>query len=96
MEFHKSGKLSFKNVVTFNMDEYVNLPSDHAQSYHSFMWKHLFSHVDVRPENVNLLNGNAKDLEEECREYERKIERAGGIELFLGGWKGSGDAVSLC
>jgi hypothetical protein len=49
------------------------------------MYKHFFSHVDVRPENINILNGNAVDLEAECQAYEDKIEKAGGIELFLGG-----------
>lgn len=49
------------------------------------MYKHFFSHVDVKPDNINILNGNAPDLEVECHEYEKKIQRAGGIELFLGG-----------
>ena len=49
------------------------------------MYKHFFSHVDVKPDNINILNGNASDLEAECHEYEEKILRAGGIELFLGG-----------
>jgi len=49
------------------------------------MYKHFFSHVDIAPENINILNGNADDLEEECIAYEEKIKRAGGIELFLGG-----------
>lgn len=82
---HKRGELSFKHVVTFNMDEYVNLPRDHPESYHSFMWKNLFSHVDVSPKNVHILNGNADDLEAECQAYEDKIKALGGIELFLGG-----------
>jgi glucosamine-6-phosphate deaminase len=83
--FHKQGKLSFKNVVTFNMDEYVGLPEDHPESYHHFMWHHLFSHIDIPKENVNILNGNAKDLERECLEYEERIRKTGGIHLFLGG-----------
>ncbi|KAL6705742.1 Glucosamine-6-phosphate isomerase (Glucosamine-6-phosphate deaminase) (GNPDA) (GlcN6P deaminase) [Coniothyrium glycines] len=82
---HKAGEISFRNVVTFNMDEYVGIPRDHPESYHSFMYKHFFSHVDVKPDNINILNGNASDLEAECHEYEQKIVRAGGIELFLGG-----------
>jgi len=49
------------------------------------MYKHFFSHVDVRPENINILDGNAPDLEAECQQYEEKIKRVGGIELFLGG-----------
>jgi len=81
----KTGKVSFQNVITFNMDEYVGIPEDHPQSYHSFMWNHLFSHVDIPAENINILDGNAPDLEIECAEYEDKIKHAGGIKLFLGG-----------
>jgi glucosamine-6-phosphate deaminase len=72
-------------VITFNMDEYVGIPEEHPESYHYFMWKHLFSHVDIPKENVNILNGNAPDLEEECLKYEEKIKKVGGINLFLGG-----------
>lgn len=82
---HQQGKVSFKNVITFNMDEYVGLPEDHPESYHYFMWHHLFGHLDVAPENVNILNGNAKDLEKECLDYEERIRSVGGIHLFLGG-----------
>lgn len=81
----KEGQLSFKNVVTFNMDEYVGLPQDHSESYHTFMFREFFSHIDVDPANVHILNGNATDLIEECRNYEAEIKRFGGIELFLGG-----------
>ncbi|KAL9621209.1 MAG: hypothetical protein Q9160_004342 [Pyrenula sp. 1 TL-2023] len=81
----KAGEISFKNVVTFNMDEYVGIPREHPESYHSFMYKHFFSHVDVDPSNINILNGNAPDLAAECASYEEKIRKAGGIELFLGG-----------
>ena len=79
------GKVSFKNVITFNMDEYVGLPESHPESYHSFMWNNFFSHIDIRKENVNILNGNAADLKAECEGYEERIRRAGGINLFLGG-----------
>ncbi|KAH6329952.1 hypothetical protein HBI38_024720 [Parastagonospora nodorum] len=82
---HKAGEISFRNVVTFNMDEYVGIPRDHPESYHSFMYKHFFSHVDVNPANIHILDGNAADLEAECQQYERKIQQVGGIELFLGG-----------
>ena len=85
IELHKAGKVSFKNVVTFNMDEYVGIPKAHPQSYHSFMWDNFFSHIDIRPENVNILNGNAPDLEAECEAYEKRINAIGGIHLFLGG-----------
>ena len=82
---NKAGKVSFKNVVTFNMDEYVGLPVEHPESYHSFMWNNFFNHVDINPDNVNILDGNAEDLEAECKQYEEKILKAGGIDLFLGG-----------
>ena len=85
VERHRAGEISFKNVVTFNMDEYVGLPQSHPESYHSFMWKHFFSHVDVNPTNVHILDGNAPDLKAECNLYEQKIKQAGGIDLFLGG-----------
>lgn len=78
-------RVSFKNVVTFNMDEYVGLPEDHPESYHSFMFSNLFDHIDCPKENIHILNGNAKDLEAECAHYEQMIEEAGGIDLFLGG-----------
>lgn len=85
IKLNKEGKVSFKNVITFNMDEYVNLPKDHPESYHSFMWNNFFSHIDINKDNVNILNGNAADLEEECNNYEKRIEAAGGIDLFIGG-----------
>ena len=85
IKLYEAGKVSFRNVVTFNMDEYVGIPEDHPESYHSFMWKNFFSHIDIRRENVNILNGNAADLEAECARYEEKIKNYGGIHLFLGG-----------
>jgi len=81
----KSGELSFKNVITFNMDEYVGLPETHTESYHYFMNDKLFSHINILRNNINILNGNAADLEKECEDYENKIKEAGGIDIFLGG-----------
>lgn len=85
VELYKAGYVSFQNVITFNMDEYVAIPDEHPESYHHFMWSHLFSHVDILKENVNILDGNAPDLDEECEKYEEKIKQAGGLDLFLGG-----------
>ena len=85
IQHYKDGKVSFKNVVTFNMDEYVGLPQDHSQSYHSFMWNNFFSHVDIDAANVNILNGNAADLDAECEAYEAKMKALGGVDIFLGG-----------
>lgn len=85
IDLNKAGKVSFKNVVTFNMDEYIGIPQNHPESYYSFMWNNFFKHIDIEKENVNILNGNAANLEEECNRYEDKIEDYGGIDLFLGG-----------
>ena len=85
IRLHKAGEVSFKNVITFNMDEYVGLEESHPESYHSFMWTNFFSHIDVKAENVHILNGNAEDLMAECRAYEEAILKAGGIDLFMGG-----------
>ena len=85
IELHKKGEVSFSGVVTFNMDEYIGIPEDHPESYHSFMWNNFFKQIDIKKENVNILNGNAKDLAKECEEYEAKIKKVGGIQLFLGG-----------
>ncbi len=85
VQFQREGKVSFSNVITFNMDEYIGLPETHPQSYHYFMREHLFQHIDIPPANINFLDGNASDLEEECRRYEEKIRSVGGINLFVGG-----------
>nr|XP_048717565.1 glucosamine-6-phosphate isomerase 1 isoform X2 [Caretta caretta] len=85
IEYYKNGDLSFKYVKTFNMDEYVGLPRDHLESYHSFMWNNFFKHIDISPENTHILDGNAADLQAECDAFEGKIKAAGGIELFVGG-----------
>lgn len=85
INLYKSKKISFKNVVTFNMDEYVGIPENHPESYHSFMWNNFFKHIDIPKTNVNILDGNAKDLEKECLNYEKKIAKYGGIHLFVGG-----------
>lgn len=85
IRIHKAGEISFENVVTFNMDEYVGLDENHTESYHYFMYDNLFNHINIPKKNVNILNGNAKDLEKECTDYEKKILKAGGIDLFLGG-----------
>lgn len=82
---YKEGKVSFQNVITFNMDEYVGIAKDHPQSYYTFMWDNFFNFIDIKSSNVNLLDGNAPDLRMECSRYEAKIKSVGGIDLFLGG-----------
>lgn len=81
----QEGRVSFKHVITFNMDEYVGLPEEHPESYHSFMHRNLFDNIDCPKENIHILNGNAKDLAAECAAYEEAIREVGGIDLFLGG-----------
>ena len=85
IHLNRTGRVSFKNVVTFNMDEYIGIPENHPESYHTFMWSNFFSQIDIPAENVNILDGNAPDLEQECRRYEDKIALYGGIDLFMGG-----------
>ena len=87
---YNEGKLSFANVHTFNMDEYIGLSSDHPQSFRFFMMENLFNHVDINPANIHILNGMAQDPVEECRLYEEAIAAEGGIELFLGGMGNDG------
>ncbi len=90
IKLNTAGEVSFKNVVTFNMDEYVGLAEDHPESYHSFMFENLFNHVDIDKKNIHILNGNAVDAEKECADYEEKIKSFGGIHLFLGGMGADG------
>jgi len=85
VQAHKAGKVSFKYVKTFNMDEYVGISEDHPESYHKYMLQNFFKHIDIDPKNAHVLDGNAPDLAAECADYERKIAEAGGIELFIGG-----------
>ncbi|MGF1724177.1 glucosamine-6-phosphate deaminase [Photobacterium nomapromontoriensis] len=85
IELYQAGEVSFQHVVTFNMDEYIGLPEDHPESYHSFMHNNFFKHIDIKSENINLLNGNAEDNDVECKRYEDKIKSYGKINLFLGG-----------
>ena len=81
----EAGEVSFKNVITFNMDEYVGIPEKHPESYHSFMYRNLFDKIDIPAGNIHILNGNAPDLDKECEDYEMAILDAGGFDLFLGG-----------
>lgn len=74
-------KLDWRRVTTFNLDEYVGLPREHAQSYHSFMWENLFRHVNIAKKNVHIPDGNTKDIPKFCAKYERQIKAAGGIDL---------------
>jgi len=90
VKMHKEKKLSFKDVRTFNMDEYVGLNADHPQSYHYFMMQNLFNHIDIDHRHIHVLDGMAKDIEKECKLYEEAIAAEGGIDLFLGGMGSDG------
>ncbi len=82
---NKEGKVSFQNVVTFNMDEYIGLPPDHPQSYCRFMWDNFFNFIDIKKENVYMLDGMTRDYVSECQRYEDAIKKVGGVNLFLCG-----------
>ena len=85
IKLYKAGKLSFENVVTFNMDEYIGLDAKHPQSYHYFMQENFFKYVNIKPQNIHILDGMTKDFAKECREYERAMRNVGGVNLFIGG-----------
>jgi glucosamine-6-phosphate deaminase len=85
VRMHKEEKLSFKNVITFNLDEYYPIDNDALQSYNRFMREQLFDHVDINPKNINIPNGETpkEEIKEQCRLYEKKIEAAGGIDIQI-------------
>lgn len=85
VRMHKEEGLSFSNVITFNLDEYYPMESSNIQSYHYFMHEHLFNHIDILPENINIPNGviQNEDLYQYCIDYEIKIKEAGGIDFQL-------------
>ncbi|MCQ1060542.1 glucosamine-6-phosphate deaminase [Photobacterium sp. DNB23_23_1] len=85
IELYNAGEVSFKHVVTFNMDEYVGINPDHPESYRSFMYNNFFNYVDIQEENINLLDGLADDIDAHCAAYEEKIKSYGKINLFMGG-----------
>lgn len=76
-----SGKVSYRNAKSWNLDEYVGLSGTHPQSYRQFMEKNLFSKIDIQRRNTHLLNGLATDIEKECVAYESQIKRNGGIDI---------------
>jgi glucosamine-6-phosphate deaminase len=85
VRMHKEEKLSFKNVVTFNLDEYYPINNNALQSYHRFMRINLFDHIDINPKNIHIPNGEIKkeDIKSHCRQFEKMIEDAGGIDLQI-------------
>ncbi len=85
IRLHKEDSLSFANVTSFNLDEYVGLPRNHVESYWYFMHQNLFNHIDIKPENINLPSGTVAeaDIPAHCAEYEKAIVNAGGIDLQI-------------
>lgn len=81
IEKYKQGELSFQNITTFNLDEYVGLREDDINSYHYFMKEKLFNHVDLNDEKAHVPDGNVIDLEKECQAYEQKIREHGNIDI---------------
>ena len=85
VRMHKEDGLSFHNVITFNLDEYYPMTKENRQSYHYFMHQHLFNHIDIKPENINIPDGTVvlEELNQYCLDYETKIKNAGGIDFQL-------------
>lgn len=83
IKLYRQGAVDFSQVTTFNLDEYCNLDIKDKNSYHSFMYENLFNNINIPDENINFLDGNADDVEQECKIYEKKIKQAGGIDIQL-------------
>ena len=82
---YKKKSISFNEIKTFNLDEYIGLSKSNKHSYYNFMEKNLFSNIDIKKENINIPNGMTNDIENECFQYENKIKEAGYMDiLFLG------------
>lgn len=80
---YQKGRVSFKGVTAFNLDEYVGLPADHPESYRTYMNRHLYDHIDLPPEQAHIPNGNAPDPEAECVRYNEELEKAKQIDLQI-------------
>lgn len=85
IKLYQQRKVSFENVATFNMDEYIGLPPTDPQSYRYFMEENFFKHINIKPQNIHMLNGLTKNYEKECQDYENAIRELGGVRLFIGG-----------
>jgi glucosamine-6-phosphate deaminase len=79
----QKGELDFSEVFTFNLDEYYGLSPEHPQSYYFFMWNILFKHINLKKENIHLLNGVTENIAKECKQYEALIKKSGGIDLQI-------------
>lgn len=85
IKMYQNEKISFKHVIVFTMDEYIGISHEDPRSYHKFIHKNFTNHIDILQKNVNILDGNAKNLQQECHRYEKKIKEYGGVRLFIGG-----------
>ena len=85
IKLFQAHKISFENVVTFNMDEYIGLEPSHQQSYHYFMQENFFKYIDIKPENIHILDGMTKNYMKECADFEAAMKAVGGVHLFIGG-----------
>ena len=83
IEMCKNNEVDFKNIITFNLDEYYPISRDNTQSYYSFMRENLFNHININPDNTHIPNGEALNPTEECTEYENEIANYGGIDLQI-------------
>ena len=81
VELNKSGDIDFSEVRTFNLDEYYNLPKNNDQSYHYFMHKNLFNHINIKPSNIHIPNGMTEDVDAECERYDSLIKESGGVDI---------------
>ena len=81
VELNKNGDIDFSEVRTFNLDEYYNLPKESDQSYHYFMHKNLFNHINIKPSNIHIPNGMTEDVDAECERYDELIKKAGGVDI---------------
>ncbi len=83
VKMHKEDELDLSQVITFNLDEYLGLSPDHPQSYHYYMYENFFNHVNIKEENIHIPKGDTKDPVWECLNYEKEIEKVGGIDLQI-------------
>lgn len=81
VEMNREGTVDFGSITAFNLDEYLGLDPEHPQSYHYYMYRHLFDHINADPQNIHIPTGRAQDMTSFCREYDEKIAKAGGIDL---------------
>ena len=85
IDLHKKEQFTFKNVITFNLDEYYGLKKDHKESYHHFMDEKLFKHIDINRNNIHIPDGelDKKSIDKFCKDYEKKIKSCGGIDIQI-------------